>query len=60
MESCWEWALKIAFLMVTSYAFHKLRGAIIAALLENVVYLHWVSYGKLLAVGAQNCFFNGN
>jgi len=60
MESCWQWALKIAFLMVTSYAFHKLRSAIIAVLLNTVAYLHWVGYGKLLRVGAQNYFFNGD
>jgi len=46
--------------MMTSYAFYKLRSAIIAALLNIVAYLYWVSYGKLLAVGAQNYFFNGN
>jgi len=52
MESCWGWALKITFLMVTSYAFRKLRGAIIAALLNIVTYFYWVSYGKLLGVNA--------
>jgi len=60
MESCWQWAPKITFLMVTSYAFHKLRSAVITALLNTVAYLYWVSYGKLLGVGAQNCFFNGD
>jgi len=58
MESCWEWTTKITFLMVTSYAFHKLRSTIIATLLNTVAYLYWVGYGKLLRMGAQNYFSN--